>query len=151
MATKRDKDKKSYLEDIFEHLLVSRDIPYAREVYVDDKRKWRYDFVIAPVLLPNNLSKFMLDNSVSQILVEIQGGIYMRKSGHNTPNGITNHAEKENWTSLLGHKIIKLTTIHFVERIDYIIDLLDTIEGKVDPDKLKMNYKKAAKKRAKKK
>jgi len=150
-------DNKKYLEEEFETYLISRDIPFAREVYIDEnigkkgleKRRWKFDFVISPILIESDSDKLILDNSRSQILVEIQGGIYMRKSGHNTPDGITKHAEKENWASLLGHKIIKLTTIHFHERKSYIMDLLDVMSGHGDPDKLKMNYKKAVtKKRA---
>ena len=42
-----------------------------------------------------------------RVLIEIQGGIFMDKSGHNTGKGITRDINKVNLASLEGYKIFQ--------------------------------------------
>ena len=73
----------SYLEEIFLNQLTDNSIVSGmqRELEFHDKRKWRFDFA-------------WIDKKIA---VEIQGGIWLGKSGsHTSSNGFENDCEKRN-------------------------------------------------------
>ena len=57
------------------------------------KRKWRFDFAWPE----------------QRVALEVQGGIHMAKSGHNTASGITRDCEKANEAVVLGWKVLSVT------------------------------------------
>ena len=80
----------SELEDLFAMQLDELSIPYEREVKFDKTRKWRADF-----LLPG------------KVIVELQGGTWMARSGHNTGRGLIRDYEKSNAAQLAGYKYLQ--------------------------------------------
>jgi len=46
-----------------------------------------------------------------KLLVEIEGGIWMKKGGHNTGSGITRDIEKGNLMTMLGYRLIRVTSM----------------------------------------
>lgn len=73
-------------------------IRFKREVPIIPGRKYRFDF--------------QCFNKSQAVLVEVQGGIYMRRSGHNTAAGITRDAEKISLAAVHGYRTIVATTDH---------------------------------------
>lgn len=96
----------SKLEETLAFQLTTAGIAYEREYQFDPKRKWRVDFRI----LGTNL------------LVEINGGTWMVKSGHSTGKGIERDYEKSNAAQLLGFTYLQYTK----KEIDNLV-ALDTI------------------------
>ena len=88
---------KSDLETQMMLLLRVNDLPPpAMEHKFHPRRKWRFDFAWPSEMLA----------------LEVEGGIYMDKSGHNTAAGITRDCEKYNEAALLGWKVIRVTSDH---------------------------------------
>jgi hypothetical protein len=85
--------KLSELEETFAFQLKTAGINFEREFQFDDTRKWRVDFRILGTML----------------LVEINGGTWMAKSGHNTAQGIQRDYEKSNAAQLLGYVYLQYT------------------------------------------
>lgn len=56
-------------------------------------RKWRSDYAITEI----------------RILIEIEGGVFMKKAGHNSISGILRDIEKYNEASYLGFKVFRLS------------------------------------------
>ncbi len=82
----------SALEETFAlHLRVNRLTEFEREYRFHPSRKWRFDFA-APRLL---------------IAVEIEGGIFGKKSAHNTGTGILRDMEKSNEAQRLGWRVFR--------------------------------------------
>lgn len=78
------KKKISDLEIKYERLLVGAGIPYQKQVSPIPGRRFAWDF------------------QVGNMLIEIQGGIWKGKSGHNTGRGITRDCEKANLATAHG-------------------------------------------------
>ena len=102
---------KSRLESDFKWKWKAIEGPeYEEEFRFHYTRKWRLDFA-----WPRQ-----------RVAVEIQGGIWMRKGGHNTGRGISRDAEKLNEAQFLGWRIFQLTpemiTIDNLERIKNLIE-----------------------------
>lgn len=112
---------KSGLEDKFAMILIANSIPYEREVYIHNKRKWRFDFALNPDLIQVKKRK-MINPRTKHILIEIQGGIYSR-GRHNRASGMTADCEKENYANLMGHCLLKFTTNHFRD-LKYIMEFI---------------------------
>ncbi len=74
----------SALNDDLAFQLTALGIEYEREYVALRDRKFAWDF------------------RVGNYLIEIQGGIYMRKGGHNTGRGIARDCEKANLANLAG-------------------------------------------------
>lgn len=88
---------KSELENTLAfYLRVNSMAPPVTEHRFHPKRKWRFDMAWPEI----------------KLAVEIEGGIHMAKSGHNTPAGITRDIEKGNEAALLGWTVIRVTGEH---------------------------------------
>jgi len=74
-------------------MMINNIPPWETEHRFHPKRKWRFDFA-----WPDR-----------RIAVEVQGGIYMAKSGHNTAAGITRDCEKGNEAVVLGWRVLSVT------------------------------------------
>ena len=84
----------SDLEDKLEFQLKSAKITgFTREYKFHPKRRWRLDFA-------------WVDKKIG---VEVEGGIWLPRSGHNTGVGISRDVEKGNALTLLGWKLIRVT------------------------------------------
>jgi len=84
----------SDLEDKLEFQLKSAKITgFTREYKFHSKRRWRLDFA-------------WIDQKIG---VEVEGGIWLPRSGHNTGVGISRDVEKGNSLTLLGWKLIRVT------------------------------------------
>lgn len=84
----------SDLEDKLEFQLKSAKITgFTREYKFHPKRRWRLDFA-------------WVDQKIG---VEVEGGIWLPRSGHNTGVGISRDVEKGNSLTLLGWKLIRVT------------------------------------------
>ena len=84
----------SDLEDQLEFQLKSVKITgFTREYKFHPKRRWRLDFA-------------WVDQKIG---VEVEGGIWLPRSGHNTGVGISRDVEKGNSLTLLGWKLIRVT------------------------------------------
>ena len=84
----------SDLEDKLEFQLKSAKITgFTREYKFHPKRRWRLDFA-------------WIDQKIG---VEVEGGIWLPRSGHNTGVGISRDVEKGNSLTLLGWKLIRVT------------------------------------------
>ena len=64
---------------------------FDRRIPNRQKKRYRYDFIW----------------DAERVLIEIQGGLYMAKSGHNTGKGITRDINKVNLATLEGYKIFQ--------------------------------------------
>ena len=82
----------SDVEETLAFQLTACEIPFDRQVQPIPGRKFAYDF------------------QVDDILIEVQGGVYMDKSGHNTGNGVTRDCEKNNLAVLNGYRTLMFTS-----------------------------------------
>ncbi len=102
----------SDLEDTFAlHLRVNKLTQFEREYRFHPSRKWRFDFA-APRLL---------------IAVEIEGGIFGKKSAHNTGTGILRDMEKSNEAQRLGWRVFRFAAhdIKSGRAVKYIRQVID--------------------------
>jgi very-short-patch-repair endonuclease len=100
----------SKLEDSLELSLKSAKITgFVREFRFHPVRKWRLDFA-------------WVDLSIG---VEVEGGIWLPKSGHNTGVGITRDIDKGNALVLLGWKVLRVT--EKMIKTGQAIDLIEAV------------------------
>lgn len=99
----------SDLEEEFAFQLKTAGIPFEREVKFCPDRKFMADFMIG-----------------DKLIVEINGGTWMRKSGHNTGVGIQRDYEKANRAQLLGYVYLQFTSNEIND-----LTALDTVRGMV--------------------
>lgn len=86
---------KSQLEDALCWQLTTAGLPAPiREFRFHPERRFRADLAYPDI----------------KLLIEIEGGIWMRKSGHNTGSGITRDIEKGNLMTMMGYKLIRVTS-----------------------------------------
>jgi very-short-patch-repair endonuclease len=83
----------SELEETFALQLRAENIKYDREYLFDPERLYRADFFFES----------------SNLIVEINGGTWMVKSGHNTGKGIQRDYDKCNRAQLLGFVYLQFT------------------------------------------
>lgn len=83
----------SELEDRLAYHLDLFGIEYVRQYKFHPSRKWLADFAI-------------LEN---KLIIEVNGGTWMVKSGHNTGRGISRDYEKSNSAQLLGWTYLQYT------------------------------------------
>ena len=98
-------------EDRLALLLDVMRIPYEREYRAVEGRKLRWDFYVPCV----------------NLLIEIQGGVWMRKGGHNTGGGIRRDCEKVTLATLHGYRVMLFTTADVMDdtAIDAVIELVN--------------------------
>ena len=82
----------SDLEDTLAFQLRAVEIPFEQQFRAIKDRKFTWDF------------------KVDDILIEIQGGVWMDKSGHNTGRGVTRDCEKMNLGVLAGYRLLSFTS-----------------------------------------
>ena len=87
------------LNDLFASELDAEGITYQREFKAIAGRQFRYDFYIEHDP-PDGFS----------LLVELQGGVWMKKGAHNTGKAINRDCEKLNLAVLRGHNVMHFTT-----------------------------------------
>ena len=90
----KGKNIKSVLEITVAILLDSHGIQYQREYKFSFSRKFRFDFAI-------------LEHKIG---IEIQGGQWLTKSGHNTGKGLQKDYEKLNLAQIEGWKVLQYST-----------------------------------------
>ena len=84
---------KQDIEDQFAFQLKALGVEFEREYRAIPGRRFRFDFFIKP-----------------NLLVEIQGGIWMPKGGHNTGRAITRDCNKGNLATVYGFRTLSFTT-----------------------------------------
>ena len=84
----------SNLNDTFAFQLSAVGIAYYREYKAIPDRKFAFDFYIPK----------------RKLLIELQGGTFMSKGGHNTGVGIKRDCEKGNLAVLHGFSVLHFTT-----------------------------------------
>jgi very-short-patch-repair endonuclease len=82
---------KSKAEDVLAFQLEALGIEFQREVKFHPTRKWRADFTIG------------------KLMIEIDGGLWLKKGGHNTATGIMRDMEKGNAAQELGYTLLRFT------------------------------------------
>jgi len=97
------------LNDIFSAELSANDIEFEREFQAIPGRKFRFDF------------------RIGRLLIDLQGGIFMKHGGHNTPSGIQRDCEKLNLSILEGYDVMHFTTddVESGRAIDYVLTYLE--------------------------
>jgi very-short-patch-repair endonuclease len=80
------------LNDLFASELLQNDIEFEREFLAIPGRKFRFDF------------------KIGKLLIDVQGGIWMRKGAHNTGKAIQRDCEKLNLAVLQGFDVMHFTT-----------------------------------------
>lgn len=96
----------SYLERITESLIVEAHLPTPiREFRFTEERRWRCDFVwmLPPERLP-----------LKGVILEIEGGIWLKKSGHSSGAGVSRDIEKYNEAALMGFIVLRATKYHLI-------------------------------------
>lgn len=93
-----------------------------REYKFHPKRKWRFDFAFI-------VKGSKGSNNDIKIAVEIEGGLYMPKSGHTNIKGFVSNCDKFNQAQAMGWKVFRFTEKHLRERaiesIEMVIKALD--------------------------
>lgn len=97
---------KSYLERITDALIKEASIRTPiKEFRLCVDRRWRCDYVWM-----FSEDRFPLKG----VILEVEGGIWMKKGGHNTGAGITRDIEKYNEAALLGFIVLRAAKEHLV-------------------------------------
>lgn len=90
---------KSYLERIALELIKDARLPIPdREFRFSDKGRWRFDFVWKERM----------------VALEVDGGVFMKISGHTSGRGVTSNIEKMNEAVLSGYTVIRATKAHMI-------------------------------------
>jgi len=87
------------LNDLFAAELDAEGITYEREYKPIAGRRFAYDFYI---------SRKHFDDA--ELLIELQGGVWMAKGAHNTGKAITRDCYKLNLAVLQGYHVMHFTT-----------------------------------------
>jgi hypothetical protein len=104
--------KLSVLEETFDQQLRSNNIVFVREFKFHPKRLWRVDFHI-----------YQYSGQPTTILVDLNGGTWMAKSGHSSGSGISRDYEKANAAQILGYMYLQYT----MKELDNL-EALDTVK-----------------------
>ena len=97
------------LNDFFASELISNDILFEREYRAIPGRKFLFDF------------------RIGRLLIDLQGGIWMKKGAHNTGKAIQRDCEKLNLAVLEGYDVMHFTTddVETGRAIDYVMRYLE--------------------------
>jgi len=109
----------SILEETFAQQLRANDILFTREYKFSQDRMWRVDFRILTET-----------GGSTNILVDLNGGTWMQKSGHSTGKGIARDYEKSNAAQLLGFMYLQYT----MKELDNL-EALDTVKRLLEAHK----------------
>ena len=82
----------SHAENELAFHLDAHKIEYEREFRFHSERKWRSDFFVKP-----------------DLLLEVEGGIWMKGGAHSLPSNIERDIEKQNAAVLLGYRPLRFT------------------------------------------
>jgi very-short-patch-repair endonuclease len=105
---------KTELEETMALHIRANDLPEpVREYRFHPKRLWRFDFAWPAV----------------KLALEVEGGIYMKKSGHNTAAGITRDCFKGNEALCLGWRVIRVTSAQIDDgsAVDWLRKALEAV------------------------
>lgn len=121
--------QQSALEKLFAEQIMAAGLPQpVREHEAVPGRKFRSDFSYPDL----------------KIALEVDGGIWLKKSRHATGTGITSDCEKMNWMTSLGWRHLRVTaaqiksgeaikwlqmTVHLVNGAPELLDCLASLEG----------------------
>jgi len=94
----------SALEEELAQKLKLAKIKFEREYKAIEGRRFKWDFFIDP---PGNLM-----TKKPAILVEVQGGLWMKKGGHTSGVGVSRDCEKNNLAVLAGYRPLLVTGDH---------------------------------------
>jgi hypothetical protein len=87
---------------LFEKHLAELGLQFRREWRFHPLRKWRFDYVLGDFVNghwePNRVG------------IEIQGGFYRGKGGHNSINGMQRDMDKLNASVMLGWRVLHFST-----------------------------------------
>ena len=109
------KSKSSTLEEQFDFQIRAM-LPafeYETEYKAVPDRRFRWDFAF----------------TAQSVLVEVQGGLWMKKGGHNTACGIMRDIEKHNLATVHGYRVIYITQKN-IDDLSGITYLRTILEGK---------------------
>jgi hypothetical protein len=91
----------SYLERITDALIAEAGLPQPiREFRFHETRRWRCDYM------------WMIGSK--KIILEIEGGVFMKKSRHTSGAGFTADCEKYNEAVLAGFIVLRVTKYHLI-------------------------------------
>jgi len=71
-------------------------------------RGWRFDFAWPSI----------------KLALEYEGGIFMPRSGHNTPKTYTKDTEKYNKSAILGWRVIRVTALNYTTALKTLNELI---------------------------
>ena len=91
-------------EDELAIKLKEAKIPHERQVQAIPGRRFAFDFYCSTTGMPTFTGK--------SVLVEVQGGVHMKRGGHSTGTGITRDAEKASLAAVHGYRLVVATTEH---------------------------------------
>lgn len=80
------------------------------EFRFDKVRKFRFDWA--------------LFSPYDKVAIEFEGGIFLKKSGHNTATHYTKDTEKYNLATVLGWKVLRYTALNYKNVIEDLNKLL---------------------------
>lgn len=96
-------------EDHLALLLKEANIHHKRQVKCIPGRRFAFDFLCDATYL----TEVMITSTPRPpVLVEVQGGVHMKRGGHSTGTGITRDAEKASLAAVYGYRLIVATTEH---------------------------------------
>lgn len=111
---------KSYLEKIALAMIEEAGLPVPeREFQFCEGRKFRFDFVWKDIMLA----------------LEVDGGVFMKVSGHTSGRGVTSNIEKMNEATLAGYTVIRATKAHMIS--GQMIEWLKRAMGEEEPEEPK--------------
>jgi len=84
--------KQSELEEDVEAILIANGIRHEREFRFHPTRRWRADFRVG-----------------TDILLEVEGGLYHPQSGHRSVSGILRDIEKYNEMTALRYRLLRIS------------------------------------------
>ena len=100
---------KSYLERITDALILEARLPLPITEYrFCEERGWKSDYVWL------NPGWTQANDAIRGVILEIEGGVFMKKSRHTSGKGFTADCEKYNEATLLGFKVLRVTKYHLI-------------------------------------
>ena len=108
-APKKKEKRASPLEDELARQFDEAKVQYEREYVAIPDRRYRFDFYIRP-----------------GILVEVQGGIWLPRGGHNTGAALLKDYEKNNLAVVAGYVVLMLGPNHVKsgQGVEWVVDCL---------------------------
>lgn len=105
---------KEWIELNLTYWCNQKGLELTREHQFCPDRKWRFDWSI----------NFMM------IAIEFEGGIFLKKSGHNTARHYTKDADKYNQAQQLGWTVLRFTAMNYTTLITQLNEIYDNKTNK---------------------